>query len=66
MLNPGAHVSGEVSLGESVVVGSGAVVREGCTVGDGTVIGAGAVVVTDLPADSTAVGVPAKVIDGSP
>lgn len=63
VLNPGAHVSGEVSLGQSVVVGSGAVVRESCRVGDGTIIGAGAVVVTDLPADSTAVGVPAKVID---
>ena len=65
VLNPGAHVSGEVMLGASVVVGSGAVVREGCTVGDGTVIGAGAVVITDLPADATAVGVPARVIDRS-
>jgi sugar O-acyltransferase (sialic acid O-acetyltransferase NeuD family) len=63
ILNPGAHISGEVSLGASVVVGSGAVVREGCTVGAGTVIGAGAVVINDLPADVTAVGVPAKVID---
>ena len=63
VLNPGAHVSGDVVLGESVVVGSGAVVREGRKVGDRTVIGAGAVVITNLPADSTAVGVPAKVID---
>ena len=66
VLNPGANVSGEVSLGESVVVGSGAVIRESCRVGDGTVIGAGAVVITDLPSDSTAVGVPARVIDRSP
>ena len=66
VLNPGAHVSGDVSLGESVVVGSGAVVRESCRVGNGTVIGAGAVVITDLPADSTAVGVPAKVIHRNP
>ena len=50
LLNPGAHVNGEVVLGESVVVGSGAVVREGSRVGAGTVIGAGAVVITDLPA----------------
>ena len=66
LLNPGSHVNGEVVLGESVVVGSGAVVREGSRVGAGTVIGAGAVVITDLPPDSTAVGVPAKVIDRSP
>ena len=66
LLNPGAHVNGEVVLGESVVVGSGAFVREGSRVGAGTVIGAGAVVITDLPPDSTAVGVPAKVIDRSP
>ena len=66
VLNPGAHVNGEVVLGASVVVGSGAVVREGCSVGDGTVIGAGAVVIANLPADSTAVGVPAKVIGRNP
>ena len=59
-------MSGEVSLGESVVVGSGAVVREGCPVGNGSLVGAGAVVLTDLPAGSTAVVVPAKVIDRSP
>ena len=37
-------------------------VLDGVTIGHGTVVGAGAVVTKDLPPDSVAVGVPAKVI----
>lgn len=59
-LSPGCHVSGNVRLGDGVTLGVGAVVRQGITIGEDTFVGAGAVVVDDLPAGTTAVGVPAK------
>jgi len=59
-VNPGATISGNVSLGEAVTVGTGANIIEGVAVGARTMIGAGAVVTSDLPADVTAVGVPAR------
>lgn len=58
-LRPGAHVSGSVHLKTGVTVGTGAVVLPGVTVGARATVGAGAVVTDDLPADCTAVGVPA-------
>jgi acetyltransferase EpsM len=36
------------------------------TVGEWTIVGAGAVVIADLPADVTAVGVPARIIRHRP
>jgi sugar O-acyltransferase (sialic acid O-acetyltransferase NeuD family) len=59
-VNPGATISGNVSLGNRVTIGTGAAVIQGVNVGAGTTVGAGAVVVRDLPANVTAVGVPAK------
>jgi sugar O-acyltransferase (sialic acid O-acetyltransferase NeuD family) len=59
---PGVHVSGNVILEPGCNVGTGAVIIQGRRIGAGSVIGAGAVVTTDIPADSVAVGVPAKVI----
>lgn len=49
-------------VGDEVTICAGAVVVGAVTVGDGATIGANAVVLCDVPADSTAVGVPAKVI----
>lgn len=59
---PGANVSGAVHLGEAVTMGAGSVVIQERSIGAGTFVGAGAVVVDDLPADVTAVGVPARAI----
>jgi acetyltransferase-like isoleucine patch superfamily enzyme len=59
-LSPGAHVSGNVRLGDDVTLGVGAVVRQGVSIGARTLVGAGAVVVDDLPADITAIGIPAR------
>ena len=61
-LAPGVHVSGHVILGEGVKIGTGAVILPGVTVGAWSIIGAGAVVTRDIPANVTAVGVPARVI----
>ncbi|MGE6229101.1 acetyltransferase [Paenibacillus chitinolyticus] len=59
---PGARISGNVHLGQGSSLGAGAVVLPGLDVGEETIVGAGAVVTASLPARSTAVGVPAKVI----
>jgi serine O-acetyltransferase len=50
------------TLGNSVVVGVGASILGSITIGDNSLIGAGAVVLQPVPPDSTAVGVPAKVV----
>jgi sugar O-acyltransferase (sialic acid O-acetyltransferase NeuD family) len=65
-LNPGVTVCGGVHIGDGAFVGSGATVINGVSVGAWTVVGAGAVVVRDLPANVTAVGVPARVIKEHP
>lgn len=49
------------TLGDRVVVGAGAKVLGPVWVGDGAQIGANAVVVKDVPAEATAVGVPAVI-----
>jgi maltose O-acetyltransferase len=51
-----------ITIGDDVWIGAGAIVLGGVTIGDGAVIGAGAVVTSDIPADSVAVGVPARVV----
>lgn len=51
-----------VSIGDNCFIGYGAVILPGITVGDNVVIGAGSVVTKDVPSDSVATGVPAKVI----
>jgi len=50
------------TIGDDVVIGVGATVIGQITVGDRTVIGAGAIVLKDLPADSLAVGNPARIV----
>jgi serine O-acetyltransferase len=50
-------------IGDNVFIGAGARVLGGITVGDGVKVGANAVVIDDIPADSTVVGIPAKVVD---
>lgn len=52
----------KVVIGKNVWVGAHATILPGVTVGDNSVIGAGAVVNKDVPANSIAVGVPAKII----
>lgn len=49
------------TIGNGVVVGAGAIVLGAITIADKARIGAGSVVVHDVPANATAVGVPARI-----
>jgi sugar O-acyltransferase (sialic acid O-acetyltransferase NeuD family) len=59
-LAPGGHLAGGVSLKEGVLFGIGAVAIPGVTIGAYSTVGAGAAVVSDVPAKTVAMGVPAK------
>ncbi|WP_311136774.1 NeuD/PglB/VioB family sugar acetyltransferase [Hymenobacter cellulosilyticus] len=61
-LMPHANVGGEAHLSTGVYLGTNATVINQVRIGARTIVGAGAVAVRDLPADCTAVGVPATVI----
>lgn len=53
---------GTVKIGNDVFVGAGTIVLPGVEIGDNVVIGAGSVVSRSIPANSVAVGNPARVI----
>lgn len=51
-----------VFIGNNVWIGEGVVIMPGVRIGDGSVIGANSIVTKSIPANSIAVGQPAKVI----
>jgi serine O-acetyltransferase len=53
---------GVPTIGDGVYIGAGAKILGPVIIGSNTVIGANAVVVTDIPSNCLAVGVPARVI----
>ena len=59
---PSVNISGEVKIKDGVYVGTGAKIINQLEIGKNTIVGSGAVVAKSLPADCTAVGVPAKPI----
>ncbi len=59
---PSVNVSGEVVINDGVYVGTGAKIINLLEIGENTIVGAGAVVSKSLPANCTAVGIPAKPI----
>lgn len=59
---PGVHVAGAVRVGEGCDLGTGTNTVQCIEVGHWTVTGAGATLTRSLPANVTAVGVPAKII----
>ncbi len=56
------HGKRHPTIGNNVLIGSGAKVLGPFKVGDNSNIASGAVVLTEIPPNSTAVGVPAKVV----
>ena len=50
------------TIGNNVFIGSGAKVLGNIVIGDNVKIGANAVVLTDIPKNTTAVGVPVRII----
>lgn len=59
---PGVHLSGNVQVGAGTDIGTGAVIIQGISIGEWSILGAGSSVINPIPANVTAVGVPAKVI----
>ena len=61
-LQKGTCTKGPLEIGEDCWIGAGAQVLDGASLGDRCVIGAGAVANKPVPANSIAVGVPARVV----
>ena len=62
LIPPGCNLSGASRLETGVELGTGVSILPGRRVGAWAIIGAGSVVTDDIPANSTAVGVPCRVI----
>lgn len=58
---PGAHLGGNVTIGDETLVGIGVTVIPQVRIGSRVVVGAGAVVVGNLPDGAVAYGVPARI-----
>lgn len=54
--------SGRVTIGNNVVFGTNVTVLKGVEIGDNCIIGAGSIVSKSIPANSVAVGQPARVV----
>ena len=55
-------VPGHIHIGKNAWIGAGATILPGVTVGENAVVAAGAVVSKDVPANTVAGGIPAKII----
>ena len=62
-LHPGVHLSGNTYIASGAELGTGSVVLPGIRIEENATVGAGAIVTRDLPADCTAVGMPAHPLD---
>lgn len=61
-LYPGNDSDGEIHIGKNCWIGMNSIILKGVTIGDNSIIAAGSVVNHDIPADSLAAGIPAKVV----
>ncbi|MDR6878654.1 acyltransferase [Bacillus sp. 3255] len=53
---------GSITIEDNVFIGARALIMPGVTIGKNSIIGAGSIVTKSIPADSVAVGNPAKVV----
>lgn len=61
-LAPGASLGGYTFIEENVSMGINAATKQAIRIGKNTIVGGMSMVIKDLPADITAVGVPARII----
>ena len=59
---PDLEITKPISIGSNVYIGINCTILPGVNIGDNVIIGAGSIVTKDIPSDSVAAGVPAKVI----
>lgn len=59
---PDLEITKPITVGDDVYIGNDVIVLPGVKIGNKVVIGAGAIVSKDIPDNSLAVGVPARVI----
>ena len=59
---PDLEITKPINVGNDVYIGNDVIILPGVNIGNRVVIGAGAVVTKDIPDNSVAVGVPARVI----
>jgi len=61
-VSPGTHISGNVVVGEGSYIGTGTNIIQKVHIGSWSIIGAGSVIIRDVPANTTVVGNPGRVI----
>lgn len=59
---PDLEITKPIVVGNDVYIGNNVIILPGVTIGNKVIIGAGAVVTKDIPDNSVAVGIPARVI----
>lgn len=59
---PDLELTNRINIGNNVYIGINCTILPGVNIGDNVIVGAGSVVARDIPSNSVAAGVPAKVI----
>lgn len=59
---PDLEITKPITIGNNVYIGNNTLLMPGVNIGNNVIVGAGAVVTKDIPDNSVAVGVPARVI----
>ena len=62
-LAPGVHISGKIKLSTGCYIGTGANIIDNIRIGEWSIVGAGSTIIKDVPANTTVIGVPGKVIE---